>query len=424
MDAALLLCHSRAGGNPVRQAAEKPHLIHMSDVALAGKRVLMRVDLNVPMEDGKIAADHRIRACLPSVRLALERGAAVILMSHLGRPKEGVESPGLSLAPVARRLGELLEMPVRFTTREELEKAPGTVAPGKVVLLENLRFNRGERNNNPRLAATLAALGDVFVMDAFGSAHREHASTCGVARFAEVACAGPLLRAEVGALGRIVHSIERPMVAVIGGAKVSTKLGTLDALCGKADVLVPGGGIANTLLVASGYDVGASLHDPGDLEAAGRLKAKLDLHGARLLLPEDVVCATSVDSREPVVRGVDEVAPDEMILDVGPRTCERIEEIVADAATIVWGGPVGVFEREPFAEGTRRLTRAIAASDAYSVAGGGDTLAAMGQFGFGDDGSDGISYVSTGGSAMLQFIEKGDLPALVALRKSSGRAAR
>ena len=313
---------------------------------------------------------------------------------------------------MARRLEELLGRGLRFLAREEFDG----VAPGEVAVLENLRFERGETSDDPRLAAALASLCDVFVMDAFGSAHRRHASTHGIVEFVETACAGPLLCAEIEALARVTGAIERPAVAVIGGAKVSTKIGLLESLCGKVDCLVPGGGIANTLLAASGRGVGASLYEPARLDEAARLLAKLRARGVRLLLPDDVVCAPSPDSRDAVVRSVDEVASGEMILDVGPCARERIGDAVGDAATVLWNGPVGVFEREPFAEGTRALARSIAASGAYSVAGGGDTIAAIERFGVAGE----ISYVSTGGGAMLEFIEKGELPAIAALRNKAG----
>ncbi len=392
----------------LQSSSSPPDMLRMSDVALAGRRVLVRVDLNVPLRDGRVGADHRIRACLPTIRLALKEGAAVILMSHLDRPDEGRVTPEFSLAPVARRLEELLGSPVRFTSRDEL----GEVAPGEVVLLENIRFSRGEKGDDPQLAAALASLCDVFVMDAFGCAHRRHASTHGVAQLAAIACAGPLLCAEIEALSYVVNASAHPVVAVVGGAKVSTKIGTLDVLCEKVDCLVPGGGIANTLLAAAGYDVGASLYEPDGVEGAAHLHARMRARGTQLLLADDVVCAASPDSRDAVVRGVDQVGRDEMILDIGPRSCEQIEAAIKGAATVLWNGPLGVFERAPFAEGTRRLAQAIAASDAYSVAGGGDTLAALEQFGI----NDGISCVSTGGGALLEFIEKGDLPALAVLR--------
>ena len=387
---------------------DPPGLLRLSDVALAGRRVLIRVDFNVPLHDGRVVADHRIRAALPAIRSALEAGAAVILASHLGRPEEGRVTPECSLAPVARRLEALLEAPVRLAPLE----APGEIAPGDVVLLENVRFNRGEKSDDPQLAAAFAALCDVFVMDAFSCAHREHASTHGVVRFVETACAGPLLCQEVEALSHAVDAIERPAVAVVGGAKTSTKLGPLEALCEKMDCLVPGGGIANTLLAAAGFGVGASLHEPAMVAHARRLQAKLHARGAQLLLPRDVVCAASPESTEAGVRTIDKVGADEMILDVGPRSREAIEAVVKDAATVLWNGPVGVFERAPFAEGTRTVGRAIGESDAYSLAGGGDTLAAIERFGI-----EGVSYVSTGGGAMLEFIERGDLPAIAALRE-------
>ncbi len=387
-------------------------LLRMEDVALAGRRVLIRVDFNVPLQDGRVAADHRIRAALPAIRSALEAGAAVILASHLGRPEEGRVTPECSLAPVARRLETLLETPVRLAPLDAL----GETAPGNVVLLENVRFNRGEKDNDPQLAATFAALCDVFVMDAFSCAHRAHASTHGVVRVVETACAGPLLCQEIEALSHAVHAIEHPAVAVVGGAKVSTKLGPLKALGERVDCLVPGGGIANTLLAASNLNVGASLHEPAMARDAQSLIVSMYARGAYPMLPKDVVCAASPDSTDTVVRMMDEVGDDEMILDIGPRSREAIEEVVKDAATVLWNGPVGVFERAPFAAGTCAVGRAIGASGAYSIAGGGDTLAAIEQFGI-----NGISYVSTGGGAMLEFIEKGDLPAIAALRDKANR---
>ena len=383
-------------------------LLRMEDVTLAGRRVLMRVDFNVPLRDGLVAADRRIRASVPTIRAALEQGAAVILMSHLGRPPEGRVTSGFSLAPVGSRLEELLDRKVRFVPHDQL----GEVVPGEVVLLENVRFIRGESDDDPQLAAQLASLCDVFVMDAFGCAHRCHASTHGIIGFVETACAGALLCAEIEALARVTDAFEHPVVAVVGGAKVSTKVSVLEVLCQKVDCLIPGGGIANTLLAASGHPVGASAHELDQFDAVRHLLVKF---GERLLLPEDVVCAPSPDSRDAIVRGVDEIASCEMILDVGPRTCSRIEAAVEGAATILWNGPVGVFEQAPFAEGTRRLAQAISASGAYSIAGGGDTLAALEQFGV----SDGISVVSTGGGALLEFIEKGDLPVLAALRNKT-----
>ena len=396
--------------------ALQPHtdplgLLRLGDVALAGRRVLMRVDFNVPLRDRCVVGDHRIRACLPTIQFALREGAAVILLSHLGRPQEGCFTDEFSLAPVARRLEELLGSAVRFTGHAQL----GAVAPGEVVLLENIRFSVGESNDDPQLAAALARLCDVFVLDAFACAHRKHASTHGLVEAAGVACAGPLLCAEIEALSRMVDAIERPAVAIVGGAKVSTKLGVLKTLCKKADCLIPGGGIANTLLAAQGYDVGASLHEAPQLEDAARLRDGLRSRGAQLLLAEDVVCARSLDSDDVVVRNVGELGKGEMILDVGPRTCVRIAACVKEAATVLWNGPLGVFERAPFAEGTRTLARAIAASDAYSIVGGGDTLAAIEQLGV----DQGISYISTGGGAMLEFIEKGDLPAIAALRNKA-----
>ncbi len=386
--------------------------LRMEEVPLPGRRVLMRVDFNVPMQGGSVACDRRIHASVPTIRSALDAGASVTLVSHLGRPEAGRCQPDFSLEPVAHRLARLLGNPVRFASLAE----PGRGSPGEVVLLENIRFNHGEKENDPELARRLASLCDVFVMDAFGCAHRCHASTCGVIEVAETACAGPLLCAEIESVSRVVNGVCRPLVAIVGGSKVSTKLGMLESLCRKVDCLVPGGGIANTLLAAAGYSVGASLHEPGGIGDAVRLQESLRARKAQLLLPDDVVCARSPDSCDAVVRRVGEVPEGEMILDIGPSTCQRIQRVVMGAGTILWNGPVGVFEQPPFAEGTRALATAVARSSAYSLVGGGETLAAVTQFGVEDD----ISHVSTGGGAMLELVEKGDLPAIAALR---GRAA-
>ena len=392
---------------PLSSACDSGFLC-MEDIPLAGRRVLMRVDFNVPIQDRKVACDQRIRASVATIRGALNAGATVTLVSHLGRPEAGCQGPDFSLEPVAHRLAQLLGKPVRFAPHA----GKGRGSPGEVVLLENIRFSRGEKENDPGLARRLASSCDVFVMDAFGCAHRRHASTYGVIEMAEIACAGPLFRAEIESVSHVVNSFRHPLVAIVGGSKISTKLGVLKSLCRKVDCLILGGGIANTLLAAMGYGVGASLHEPAAIGDALRLQESLRTHKARLLLPDDVVCARSPESRDAVVRRVGEVSGDEMILDIGPSTCRRIEKVVMEAETILWNGPVGVFEQALFAKGTRALATAIAGSRAYSLVGGGETLAAVARFGV----EDAISHVSTGGGAMLELVEKGDLPVIAALR--------
>ncbi len=388
-------------------------VMRMDELDLGGRRLLIRQDLNVPIRDGQIQDDTRLRASLPTLQLAMRAGARVLVMSHLGRPREGVFDPQASLAPVAERLGELLGQPVRLV-RDWLDGV--SVAPGEVVLCENVRFNAGEKSDDIELARRMAALCDVYVMDAFGTAHRAHASTHGVALAAPVACAGPLLSAELQALGRALSAPARPLVAVVGGSKVSTKLAVLEALLGKVDQLIPGGGIANTFLAARGHRVGASLYEPDLVELAGRLLEQATAQGVEVVLPDDVVVAPSLQTPEQaVVRAVDAVGETDMILDVGPVTAARYADLLAAAGTIVWNGPVGVFEIDAFAEGTRALAEAIASSSAYSLAGGGDTLAAIGQFGIGS----GLSYISTGGGAFLEFIEGRTLPAVAALASSA-----
>lgn len=388
-------------------------IMSMDELDLGGRRLLIRQDLNVPIRDGQIQDDTRLRASLPTLQLAMRAGARVLVMSHLGRPREGVFDPQASLAPVAERLGELLGQPVRLV-RDWLDGV--RVAPGEVVLCENVRFNAGEKSDDIELARRMAALCDVYVMDAFGTAHRAHASTHGVALAAPVACAGPLLSAELQALGRALSAPARPLVAVVGGSKVSTKLAVLEALLGKVDQLIPGGGIANTFLAARGHRVGASLYEPDLVELAGRLLEQATAQGVEIVLPDDVVVAPSLQTPEQaVVRAVDAVGETDMILDVGPVTAARYADLLAAAGTIVWNGPVGVFEIDAFAEGTRALAEAIASSSAYSLAGGGDTLAAIGQFGVGS----GLSYISTGGGAFLEFIEGRTLPAVAALASSA-----
>jgi phosphoglycerate kinase len=392
-------------------------VIRMQDLDLAGKRVLIREDLNVPVDSGRVTSDVRIRASLPTIRLALDKGAAVMLMSHLGRPTEGEYDPQYSLAPVAGHLAGLLERPVRLE-RDWLDGVE--IAPGEIVLCENVRFNTGEKKDDEALARRMAALCDVFVMDAFGTAHRAQASTHGVARFAPVACAGPLLAAELAALGRAMRDPQRPLVAIVGGSKVSTKLGVLGELLQRVDQLIVGGGIANNFIAANGYPVGKSLWEPDLLEDTKQLMAQANARGATIPLPEDVVVATELsDDAQAVIRDVSQVGAGEMILDVGPRTAEAYAQILGGAGTIVWNGPVGVFEKPAFAAGTRRLAEAVAESPAFSIAGGGDTLAALDQFGL----SDRVSYISTGGGAFLEFLEGRTLPAVAALEARARGAA-
>ena len=375
----------------------------MTDLNLKGRRVLIREDLNVPLRDGAITNDARLRAAAPSITQALEQGAAVMVMSHLGRPTEGEWTAGASLAPVAIRLSELIGRDV-LLAKEWRHVAP---LPGDVVLLENVRFNVGESTDDAALANAYASLCDVFVMDAFGTAHRAQASTHGVARCAPIACAGPLLAAELTALERALTSAQSPMLAVVGGAKVSTKLEVLDNLSSRCDSLIVGGGIANTFLAAAGYPIGKSLHEPDLIETARRLMDQVDIP-----LPIDVVVAPGIDEgRRASVKLAAEVLAEDMILDVGPQTAAEIAGRVLEAATILWNGPLGVFEQDAFAAGTRVLAEAIAASDGFSLAGGGDTLAAIDQFGVADN----VSYISTGGGAFLEYVEGRTLPAVAVL---------
>jgi phosphoglycerate kinase len=384
-------------------------VLRMTDLDLGGKRVLIREDLNVPVEEGVISSDARIRAALPTLRAATAAGARVIVLSHLGRPKEGEFSAADSLAPVAARLGELLGHPVRLQ-RDWLDGVG--CAPGEVVLCENVRFNKGEKKDDEALARRMAALCDVFVMDAFGTAHRAEASTHGVARFAPVACAGPLLVGELDALSRALAQPARPLVAIVAGSKVSTKLTVLESLLAKVDQLIVGGGIANTFLAATGVAVGKSLHEPDMLDTARALLAQAAARGAEIPLPTDVVVAEEFSpTAAATVRPVGEVRPHELILDIGPQTAARFAGVLADAGTILWNGPVGVFEFDQFGGGTETLAKAIAASPAFSLAGGGDTLAAIEKYGV----AEGISYISTGGGAFLEFVEGKTLPAVAML---------
>ena len=375
----------------------------MSEVDLRGKRVFIRCDLNVPIEDRRISDDTRIQASVPGIEYALGQGAAVMVTSHLGRPTEGELKPQDSLAPVAARLSELLKREVPLI-RDWVNGVE--VKPGQVVMLENCRVNKGEKEDDPALARKIAALCDVYVNDAFGSAHRAEATTHGVARFAKVACAGPLMAAELDALGKALASPKRPLIAIVGGSKVSTKLTILGALAEKVDSLIVGGGIANTFLLAAGKPIGKSL---AERDLAG--EAKRIMKKAKVPLPTDVVVAKSLDAAEGKTKAVAEVAADEMILDIGPDTARALAASLKKAGTIVWNGPVGVFENEPFAKGTQTLARAIAGSQAYSIAGGGDTVAAIHKFKIAKR----IDYISTAGGAFLEFLEGKKLPAVAAL---------
>ena len=385
--------------------------IKMTDLDLSGKRVLIRADLNVPIKDGKVTSDKRIRASLPTVELALRQNAKVMLMSHLGRPVEGEYDPAYSLAPVAEYIGSLLGREVRLV-KDYLDGVE--VAAGELVVLENVRFNKGEKADDESLARRYAALCDVFVMDAFGTAHRAQASTHGVARFAPVACAGPLLAAELEALGKALHAPQRPLVAIVGGSKVSTKLTVLESLLQKVDQLIVGGGIANTFIAAAGYQVGKSLYEADLIDTCKRLSAEAHARGADIPVPVDVVCAKEFSEHAKAeLKAVGEVADDDMIFDIGPKTSAQFAELLKKAGTIVWNGPVGVFEFDQFGEGTKALALAIAESSAFSIAGGGDTLAAVDKYGVGDR----ISYISTGGGAFLEFLEGKTLPAVAMLEE-------
>jgi phosphoglycerate kinase len=388
----------------------------ITDLDLAGKRVLIREDLNVPVKDGKVTSDQRLRAALPTVRYALERGARVLLMSHLGRPKEGEYSEEHSLAPVAEALAALLGRPVPLV-RDYLEHPPA-VNEGEVVLLENVRFNEGEKRNDEALARRYARLCDVYVMDAFGTAHRAEASTHGVGLHAPAACAGLLLARELDALGKALAHPERPLIAIVAGSKVSTKLTVLENLTRVVDRLIVGGGIANTFIAAAGHAVGKSLYEPDLVDTARRLLEAARARNAEIPIPGDVVVGRELsEAAQATVKPVEAVAPDELILDIGPQTARRFADMLKRAGTIVWNGPVGVFEIDQFGAGTRVLAQAIAESPAFSIAGGGDTLAAIAKYGVGER----ISYISTGGGAFLEFLEGKKLPAVAMLE---ARAAR
>ena len=384
-------------------------ILRMTDLDLRGKRVLIRQDLNVPIDNGRITSEQRITASVPTIQHALQQGAAVMVTSHLGRPKEGAWTEEDSLAPVAQRLSALLGVPVPLL-RDWVDGVD--VQPGQVVLLENCRMNVGEGKDDPSLAKKYAALCDVFVMDAFGTAHRAQASTHGVIRFAPVAAGGPLLMAELDALAKALQHPAKPLLAIVAGSKVSTKLELLSNLVDKVDQLIVGGGIANTFIAAAGHQVGKSLCEPDLIETANRIVAAAKARGAEIPLPSDVVVAKQFAAdAEATVKPVDAVAEDDLILDIGPDTAARYAELIAKAGTVVWNGPVGVFEFDAFSQGTERLARAIADSPAFSIAGGGDTLAAVDKYGIAGQ----VSYISTGGGAFLEFLEGKTLPAVAAL---------
>ena len=385
----------------------------MVDLDLSGKRVLIRQDLNVPVKNGKVTSDIRIQASVPTIEKALAAGAAVILLSHLGRPDEGQYDEAASLKPVAERLSILLGKPVRVE-KDWLEGV--IIAPGEVVLCENVRFNVGEEKNSDELGKKMAALCDVFVMDAFGTAHRAQASTHSVAKFAPIVCAGPLLASELDALGKALETPAKPLVAIVGGSKVSTKLTVLKSLSEKVDQLIVGGGIANTFIAAAGFQVGKSLYEADLIEEAQRLIAEAKKAGSAIPIPVDVVCAKEFsETAIATIKKVEDVEADDLILDIGPDTANLYAELIKSAGTIVWNGPVGVFEIEQFSHGTQSLATAIAQSSAFSIAGGGDTLAAIDKYGINDQ----VSYTSTGGGAFLEFLEGKELPA-VAILKSRG----
>lgn len=386
-------------------------ILRMVDLDLAGKRVLIREDLNVPVKNGKVTSDARIKASLPTIEFALKAGAAVMLMSHIGRPTEGEYNPEYSLQPVAEHLAALLNKPVRL----EKDWLDGIeIKAGEIVLCENVRFNVGEGKNNDELGKKMAALCDIFVMDAFGTAHRAQASTHAIAKFAPISCAGPLLASELDALSRALETPEKPVIAIVGGSKVSTKLTVLESLSKKVDQLIVGGGIANTFMAAAGFPVGKSLVEMDLLDEAKRLIAAAKAAGSEIPIPTDVVCAKEFsETAEATIKNVADIEADDLILDIGPVTAAHYAEILKSAKTIVWNGPVGVFEIEQFSHGTQTLAYAIAGSDAFSIAGGGDTLAAIDKYGINDQ----ISYTSTGGGAFLEFLEGKELHAVTILQK-------
>ena len=390
-------------------------IVNMREVALADQRVLIRQDLNVPIKDGVVSNDIRIRASLPTIEYAMSAGARVMLMSHLGRPKEGTNDARYSLLPVAQRLSELLEREVSLLD-DWLSGV--TVEPGEVVLCENVRFNRGESADDETLSHQMARLCDVFVMDAFGTAHRAQASTHGVSKNAPLSCAGPLLSGELEALATAFEQPARPMLALVGGAKVSTKLMVLESLSDKVDQLVVGGGIANTFIAASGFSVGSSLYEESLVPTARTLIDTIKRRGGKIPVPTDVIVSEALSQDAAATRRpVHQIRTTEMVLDIGPETTQRLTELIHTSKTVVWNGPVGVFEYEQFSNGTETIARAIAESDAFSLAGGGETLAAIDQFGV----ADGISYISTGGGAFLEFVEGKTLPAVAVLEQRGAR---
>ncbi len=390
-------------------------VLKLTDLDLRGKRVLIREDLNVPIKNGSVSSDLRIKASLPTIQFCIESGARLMIMSHLGRPTEGQFEQQYSQLPVANYLSAVLGKDVALLS--DYLQQPPILSDGDVVLLENVRFNPGEKANDENLSKRYASLCDIFVMDAFGTAHRAQASTCGVGVFAPIACAGPLLVAELNALASVLEKPERPMVAIVGGSKVSTKLTVLDALSGIVDQLIPGGGIANTFIAAAGYNVGKSLVEEPLIPEARRLMAAAREKGGEIPIPTDVVCGKEFSEQaQAQVKAVDALDDDDMIFDIGPQTANRFAEMLQTAATIVWNGPVGVFEFDQFGEGTKTLARAIASSSAFSIAGGGDTLSAVDKYGV----SAQISYISTGGGAFLEFLEGKSLPAVSMLEQKKG----
>ncbi len=385
-------------------------IIKMMDLDLSGRRVLIRQDLNVPIKDKKVSSAKRIEASLPSLRLALEAGAKVMVMSHLGRPTEGQPEAEYSLQPVADYMSEALGQPVKLIT-DYLKQAPA-LENGQIALLENVRFNAGEKNNDEALSRQYAELCDVYVMDAFGTAHRAQASTHGAGQYAPVAAAGPLLSGELEALGKALDNPARPMVALVGGSKVSTKLTVLESLSKVVDQLIVGGGIANTFIAAQGYNVGKSLYEADLIDTCKSLTAAAEANGGSIPVPIDVVCGKEFsESADATLKAVADVANDDMVFDIGPESAEALAEVIRNAGTIVWNGPVGVFEFDQFGEGTKTIAMAIAESDGFSVAGGGDTLAAVDKYGI----SDKVSYISTGGGSFLEFLEGKELPVVAML---------
>jgi phosphoglycerate kinase len=388
-------------------------VIKMTDLDLAGKRVLIRQDLNVPIKNGKVTSDARILASLPTIEHAMKAGAKVMVMSHLGRPTEGEYSEEFSMIPVGEHMAALLGRDVEMV-KDWVEKGVGPMKDGDVVLLENVRFNAGEKGNDDALAKKMAELCDVFVMDAFGTAHRAQASTHGVAKYAPIACAGPLLAAELEALGKALDKPARPMVAIVGGSKVSTKLTVLESLSKVVDQLIVGGGIANTFIAAAGHNVGKSLYEADLIDTCKKLTAEAQARGGDIPVPVDVVCGKEFsESAAATLKKVSEVDDDDMIFDIGPESAQQLAEILKTAGTIVWNGPVGVFEFDQFGEGTKAISMAIAESPAFSIAGGGDTLAAVDKYKIADK----VSYISTGGGAFLEFLEGKKLPAVAILEE-------